>query len=330
MQSMSGQVESALRIDTTPGPAGRLGRRLRAVKPAIPAEPNPRDELRRLVHEHQNMTRKSVAMRAMASDRKNLTTGETIKCSLPLDRQAEVKAVAKAIAADASRLETGMLRELRKVPIYSRWLVNVYGVGPVVAAYMVANIDVGDFVDKVTGEVRSRKPSQVKRFCGLAVFNGRLERPTKGQKLGYCAEMRTRLFQAMTAGWKNAARKTTDRPNGATSKYLTIWHDTIHRETSAQRKGGFKKGLWKAADILIADLYTVWRALDGLPVWPSYMAAKLGYEHGGVSIADQGPRLLTVEEALAFVGDPSGRAADAPLPEVADTELDDLDEETAE
>jgi hypothetical protein len=62
-------------------------------------------------------------------------------------------------------------------------------------------------------------------------------------------------------------------------------------------------GWHKAADILIEDLYIVWRTLAGMPVWPSYYAAKLGYEHGG-KISVNAPKMLSLDEAKALVGIP--------------------------
>lgn len=357
MQTTSEQVSSALNVETAKGAAGKIGRKLRVKKPPVPSQDEPRAELRRLVKEHKNFTRKATAIRSMASDKKNRETGEKIPCTLPKDRIAEVNAVAAAISADAKRLESAMLVELRKEPIYTDWLANVYGIGPVVAAYLVSEINVGDYNDPVTGELRSRKPSQVKRFCGLAVIDGKLERPKAREKNHYSKEMRTRIYQAMSAMYKNAAWFTvcsqhedekpkaqakkevkaafreatanclacqaTSRPFGKTSKYLTLWADTVHREASAERKGGFKKGMWKAASLLIEDLYIVWRALLGLPVWPSYYAAMLGYEHGG-KISVNAPKLITFEEAVALVGDVGGHLAERSVPVV---EEDDLDED---
>jgi len=60
------------------------------------------------------------------------------------------------------------------------------------------------------------------------------------------------------------------------------------------------KGWHAAADVLVEDMYIVWRAQLGLPVWPDYHAAKLGYSHNGKICVDA-PRTMTLEEAKAFV-----------------------------
>jgi hypothetical protein len=384
-----------------PAPKGKLARAARKLKPKAPPVPtheDPRAELHRLVNDHKALTKKATAIVNMCTDRtvrEGPNKGAIIPSCVPEDRARDMKAVADALKKDANRLETAMLRELRKLPIYSLFLVRVFGLGPVVCAYLVALID----IQKAT------KPSNLRRFCGLAVINGRLERPTRGTKLGYCGELRTRLYQGFAAMWKNAAKKTAARPNGSTSKYLEVWRGykerMLHserydaarnvlrsgRESGSEydgtgvsdstradatgeeravaderrRRGGSERqegserdssrasesfranatgseqhpnppgvthagrpgaraiihatGWHKAADVLVEDIYTVWRAIEGLPVWPSYYAAKLGYNHGG-SISVNAPRLLTVDEAVALVGEVGAIASSAPVEDV--------------
>ena len=84
---------------------------------------------------------------------------------------------------------------------------------------------------------------------------------------------------------------------------MQIWNDVKHRELSAGRTKAHSdsKGWHKAADVFLEDLYIVWRAMEGLDIWPSYYAAKLGYMHGG-KISVNAPTRMTVEDALAVVG----------------------------
>src|SRR6185312_12045486 len=195
---------------------------------------------------------------------------------LPEDVQAAFKELSKNVAKKkAKTLESAMLSELKKIPVYKLFLSKVYGLGPVVSAYLISEIDIH----------RAVKPSALRRFCGLAVINGRLERRTKGTKSAYSSEMRVRLYQAFGSMWKNAAKLK------KTTKYLDIWINAKHRKMQLAVDGKINNGVrevsakgyahsygWhKAADILIEDLYTVWRAIEGLEVWPSYYAAKLGY-----------------------------------------------------
>lgn len=287
----------------------KVSKRLKktAQAPHVPTFEDPIAELRVLVNEHKAIVRAQQQTVGRSSDRENRTTGEIMPSRLPKDVQEREKAYAKELSLRAAQQESRMLKELRKVPIYNAFLKHVFGVGPVLSSYLVTHVDIN----------KATKPSNLRRFCGLAVINGRLERPTRGVKLGYVAELRTRIFQAFAAMWKNGAKL-----NGST-KYLDVWRDYKNRMQHSERydseantllefgeEGGVRKGAkacihaagWhKAADVFLEDLYTVWRAQEGLGVWPSYYAAKLGYEHGG-KISVNAPKLLTLEEALETVG----------------------------
>lgn len=330
-------------------PKGKLARLI--PQPVyVPSSDDPRTELQRLVRMHRGWTRKSVSILQMASDRKNHVTGDTILCDLPDDRRADFKAVHDALKSDAKRLEGSMTKELRKLPIYTEFLAHVFGFGPVVCAYLVAEIDIS----------RSEKISNLRRYCGLAVIDGRLERPRAGQKNAYNKEVRTRLYQAFGSMWKNAAKKPAAAPHGSTTKYLDVWKNYKLRMQHSERydaanntllefgdgakvRKGAKAvihatGWHKAADVFIEDLYIVWRAIEGRPVWPSYYAAKLGFEHGG-KIAINAPKMLTVAEAVAIVGSPAAVPLAAPDPIVESTileigddsdDIDDLDAAAAQ
>lgn len=274
-------------------------------KPYVPANDDPRAELRRLVQEHVALTRRAASIESMARPkvrRQDLENeageviakkGDEIPCRLPVDAQDELHAVVKSLRVRAGKLEGAMTKELRKVPLYSEFLDHVRGCGPVTAAYLVSMVD----FEKCT------KPSALHRFCGLAVFDGKSERPTKGHKLGYCAELKTRLYQMFAIGIRQNKRH-------GESKYLTIWEQKKHALLTTRGPGqpdNKSKG-WcddtarrKATGVFVEDLYIVGRTLAGLPVWPSWYAKAMGYEHGG-KVAVLQPKTLTLAEALELVG----------------------------
>lgn len=360
--TMSQEVTRAMSTDK-PKRQGRLGK-LIPKNVAVPVTDDPKQELRRLVLEHKALTRKGVSIASMARDIK-LTSGEVRECNLPMEVRSELNLVSESMKRRASKLEFQMLAQLKQIPIYQVFLSQVYGVGAVAAAYLVVRVDIHKAV----------KISQLRRFCGLAVINGRLERYQRGQQAHHVPELRTRLYQVMTSMAKNACRKTKDRPFGSTTKYLKVWCDYVNRMLHSSRYDASKNtlrewnpsdrsesALWqvndrnlaeanrpngagwdkensgsqsgsdsaearpitsanaatnersaakaiiygtawrKACEVFLEDLYTVWRALEGQPVWGSYYAEKLGYLHGGQP-AMRGPRMLTLEEALAMVGD---------------------------
>jgi hypothetical protein len=301
---MSAKQKSILLVDAVesmaaplppPGPKFR-----RTIRPPEPSSSDPTAELRRLTKQHRAWTMKKIAMVAMVSDRENRETGATIPCDVPQPVVNEVLIAAKTLSEHLTVLERAMTRELRQIPIYDVWLQHVWCAGPIVASYLLGEIDIHKAV----------KSSALRRFCGLAVIDGRLERRTRGQKNAYNAGLRTKLFLMFASMWKNAAK------GPVTTKYLDVWRDYKARMQNSERlnaaantldgqKGAKAKihaaGWHKAADLFVEDLYIVWRSLEGLPVWPSYYASKLGYEHLG-KIAVQGPKLLTVDEAIAAVG----------------------------
>lgn len=335
----------------------RKGKRERLM---LAVHDDPSTELRRLVKEHATHTRQAVALGNMYKDKKNRETGVVIPCRLADDVRAALANAEKSARDHAAMLESAMARQLRQLPIYKHFLSRIYGMGDgPIAAYLASEIDIH----------RCVKPSQLTRYCGFAVINGRLERrsadanphdvarymaegmdlktATKfAKKSKFNSTMRMRIYQFFTALWKNSARRTADRPHGTTSKYLDAWRNDKHRVLSSERvvdgkvengqgkivsAAGYahKRGWHKAADVLLGDLYIVWRALEGLPVWCGYYEAKLGVPHGHALERVPGhnvPRVLTLDDALAIVGDVGPRAADAPILGEDPEPVDDADE----
>lgn len=285
----------------------KLTKAMKKTAPYVPANDDPTKELRRLVQEHVALTKASVAFTSTASEKTrradlvNAETGEVmakkgdvIPCRLPVDTQEAIRAFAdEKLKKAAKAIESAMTKELRKVPLFKLFLSKVHGCGPVTAAYLVSMVDF----------TRCTKPSALKRYCGLAVFDGHREQPTKGQRLGFNQELKTRLWQMFALGVRMAGSKTP-------SKYMTIWTEKKHTLVTMRGPGtadGKSLG-WcdntsrrKATDVFVEDLYIVGRALAGLPVWPSWYAKAMGYEHGG-KVAVLAPKMLTVDEALEVVG----------------------------
>ncbi len=304
-------------------------RRLRKVA-KVAHHGDPIAELRRIVQQHKNQTRLATRLLNMQTDRTIRATGDKILNTLPDDVRADLKASAKRVRHLNNALESQMTKQLRLVPIFKSFLSHVYGCGPVAAAYLCSMIRID----------RATKPSNLRRYCGFALDNsGRLERregapkfDPQGNETGgtgtFNDSLRTMIWSFLTAMRKNSVKKSAEAPHGVTTKYLDVWDGSIHRSVSMGiTKGAYKKGLHKAADVFVEDLYIVWRALEGLPVWPSYYAAKLGYEHGG-KISVNAPKTLTLDEALALVGNVGKVPRTTPWVNEAKASLDDESEET--
>lgn len=321
------EIEVSLGVDEPTGPLAKVSKRIQRAKLIVPSSSNPVDELRTLFQQRQDLIKKSVSFTNACSDREKIDGTGTIPCRLPLDAQILGQELGKKFRKRAGQIEAQMEKQLRQIPIYQHFLGKVFGLGPATAAALICNVNIH----------RAERPSQLRRFCGLAVFNGRLEHKVAGQKNAYSTEMRTAIYLMFVSLNKLQGQKCNDRPLGTSSKYLKVWLDYKARMSQSERfdaeqnvvldldedgelvpktrklaggkaynvaaLGFFHATGWhKAADVLLEDLYIVWRALEGLPVWPSYYAAKLGYVHLG-KICVNAPKLLTLDEALALVGD---------------------------
>jgi hypothetical protein len=243
---------------------------------------------------------------------RDLKKGDTIPCAYPEDVAAEMKAMAKTMRKTAKDLEPAMESSLKTCSIYTTFLQRVYGFGPIACAYMIALIDI-----RHEHEGRQLRPSGLRRFCGYAVMpdTGKMERPTRGQKLGYSTQLRTAIWNAFQSMRKNAAKACKDAPHGKTNKYLDIWYNAKFGATHAGMKPGAadSKGRNKATDIFLLDLYTVWRSLEGLDSWPSYYEHHIGEGHRGWHLlGSKGPQRFTVDAAMALVGDIGMRPLNAP------------------
>jgi hypothetical protein len=295
-------LDAVTEMTGEPKPKGKLGKLARAarVKP-VPVHSDPFAELRRLVQQHKNETKIAVSLVLRQTDRKDRETGEVTPSNLPDDLKADLRAVAKNFNTHRKSLESAMTRELRKVPVYDVFLDHVFGCGPVVAAYLVAMIRID----------RASKVSNLRRYCGYACdVNGKLERRDGSPK--YAPD-------------GTIASYGKDNTPGTGTFNADLRHGAL---AAGMPKGAaHKKGMHKAADLFIEDLYVVWRALAGLDVWPSYYTAKISQrEHGGGVPKVIGFRRLSMEEALSEVGHVGGLPLAAPAVD-ADEEVGECEDD---
>jgi len=318
--------------------------RKRKATPMPPPKDDPIAELRQLTLEHHALYRTMQSFDSVCRDRtirKGDRKGQIIPSPLPMVMREEIQQLCHgdkakkrsgyiddgkarftlSMEGEMKKKEALMARALKSVPIYNQFLKHVYGLGPVVSAYLVSEIDIHDSTDDRGNVIRARKPSAIIKYAGFAIDHkiNRLDRRTKGQKNGYNSELRKRMYQFLTASFKNASPK--KHGGHVSSKYLDVWANKKIGVLSRQAPPGgreptkgsaFSAGWHTAGRVFLNDLYTVWRAIEGLPVWPDYYAAKLGYGHGG-KIVVNAPTMLSVDEALALVGDVGKYRIEHPL-----------------
>jgi hypothetical protein len=210
--------------------------------------------------------------------------------------------VSNAARVQEKEIEKRLLKMLRRFPIWNEWLKAVKGVGPVVAAQLIANID----IEKAT------TVSKIWQYCGLnpGMVAGKKRKDRedgsfelivtttmiRGDKLtaGFVApfnrSMRTVLMGLLAPSFIKA------QAPYAMEHYYPYKHrlaesENVTREVS---KGGKEKELaWKDAKLshrdmaarrkmvkaFLADLYQQWRTLEGMPVRVPYAEEYLGRKH---------------------------------------------------
>lgn len=142
-------------------------------------------------------------------------------------------------------------------PIYSE-LVSVKGVGPQLAAKLLALIDIE----------RADTISALWRFAGLAVIDGEREKRVKGEKAHYSTRLKTAMYQVA-------------------SSFLI--HDSPYREVydrarrDYESRDGWTKlhqhyaALRKMEKMFLSHLWLRWRSLEGLPITEPYAQAVVGH-----------------------------------------------------
>jgi len=320
----SNNISSAI-AETIPEVPSKLAKKFRRKDAQPVVHEDPRQELRRLVAMHKNWTQTAKAWNQSIHDI-TLRTGEVVKCTKPEYLRADMARTVEALQGEAKSLETAMLVQLRRIPIYDTFLKHVYGIGPVVAAYLCAMIR----------PERCVKVSRLWRYCGNACDpkTGKREIRSGAPKYlpdgsvgdgtgSYNDELKMRIYQGMVAMRKNSFKVSEERPFGTINKYLTRWaFASYSRRTTGREKGADHAGRRKATDLFLEDLYVIWRTLEGLPVWPDLYSVRRGFFHGGQPCVNEG-RVLTLEEALAVVGDFRAHAATEPVKWKEESESDD-------
>jgi hypothetical protein len=198
-------------------------------------------------------------------------------------QEAKLGELVSDLKAEERKLQGMMEQELEEIPVW-QWLRTIKGMGPAMAAGLVAWIDdIG----------RAPHVSSLWRYAGLHVEDGRAPRRKRGEKAGWNPRLRTHMWkitkQILMArdpfyyGWykefkerevekckKNGLRivPASKLPTKGGKKYEPPGVISQgHVENRARRK---------VAKLLLAHLWHVWREMEGLPTEPAY-PAKLGH-----------------------------------------------------
>lgn len=146
------------------------------------------------------------------------------------------------------------------------WLGRVKGIGPTLATKMLALIgDVSTFTTV----------SKLWRFAGYAVIDGHRERPVKGEKLHYCAPLKTTMYLVAGSFLK------------AKSPYEQLYRNARERY-AARELAKPKAEQWPDGrqhltairvmnKVFLQHLWLTWRQALDLPTRSLYVEERLGH-----------------------------------------------------
>lgn len=166
--------------------------------------------------------------------------------------------------------------EVKTFPIFNTWLLKVKGIGPVLSGCLLAWIvDIGRFANI----------SKLWRYCGMAVIDGKSERPTKGEKLHYSPVMKLTCWKIGESFVKSGgyyreiydqykARIKALHPEPVNSGRKSRDGKPIMAFTPGHIHSMAKR---KAVKQFLADMWIAWRKLEGLTVTMPYAIEKLGH-----------------------------------------------------
>lgn len=149
---------------------------------------------------------------------------------------------------------------VKDYPIYE-YLCRVKGIGPMLAAQLIAMIDIG----------RANTVSALWRFAGYAVIDGERERPTKGEKLHYNARLKKVCYLVGTSFLKS------NSPYRQVYDSGRVYYEANRPEWTKARQ--HMASMRRMIKQFLCHLWMVWRELERLPVRPLYVEERLGHEH---------------------------------------------------
>lgn len=174
---------------------------------------------------------------------------------------------------------------LKDFPVYNEFLVSVYGVGPAMAGVIVSEINIH----------AAQYPSSLWKYAGLDVAGdgqGRSRRKEHQEESTYLDKekkeqtkmgitfnpfLKTKLVGVLGSSF---IKQSPDK-----CVYRKIYDDYKHRlehsPAHVEKSKGHRHNMAVryAVKRFLADLYIVWRTLEGLPVAKEYSEDKLGIVH---------------------------------------------------
>ncbi len=171
---------------------------------------------------------------------------------------------------------------LKEYPIYNQFLLGVKGCGTAMSGVILSEIDI----------TRSKYASSLWKVAGLDVAPDGAGRSRKKEHLVECqytskdGESKTRVGITFNPWLKTKLYVLATCLIKAGGPYADVYRNykfrIEHMPAHAEKSKGHRHNMAMRymTKRFLADLYTVWRKLEGLPVYDDYATSKLGYTHG--------------------------------------------------
>lgn len=146
-------------------------------------------------------------------------------------------------------------------PVWETWLKDVKGIGVTTAGQILGLMDdVGRF-DTV---------SKLWAYTGLGVFDGKIQRRTKGEKANWNNRFKTVLLGIVFTGFMRARGSY----SGLYYEFRAAYDEKHPDESDGHRHNMARRKVMK---LFLSHLWQVWREAEGLPVREPYSIGQLGH-----------------------------------------------------
>lgn len=181
--------------------------------------------------------------------------------------------------------------ELEQIPVYTHWLKNVRGVGPTMAGVILSEIDITKCnsisalwaycgldvvitVNEDTGEITQEGRSRKKHHLKPKTYTNRDGNTIETVGITFNPMLKTKLIGVLGSVFLKLGGHYRTIYDGY--KHRLECHPSHQTKTKGHRHNMAIRYMVKQ---FLADLWTEWRTLEGLPVRTPYAECKLGIVH---------------------------------------------------
>jgi len=154
-------------------------------------------------------------------------------------------------------------------PLRIRWLSKIQGIGPILASGLIAWLSPIERFPNI---------SKLWAYCGLAPGQKR----KRGAKLNYNPRLKTFMWKIAASFEKQKAEKSRYRRIYDEKKQYYLRREDLRKPIENKEKGAKLHvrlmAMRYTVKRFLADLWLVWRRMEGLPITKPYATAVLGHD----------------------------------------------------